>query len=139
MTSPLLGVMFRREWAPELLTSVARQVEAAGLDELWVVEDLGYHGGFSQVVDALPQVHQIHDTVVTPWDQKGMVMRSLMEMAGRDVELVDGVKIRSVDGWMLAVPDPEEPVTHLWAESTTDAKARRLVQEYARRIRQLVR
>jgi len=81
----------------------------------------------------------VHDTVVTPWDQKGMVMRTLMELAGRDVELVDGVKLRSGDGWVLALPDPEEPVTHLWAESTTEIEARRLVQEYARRVRQLVR
>ncbi len=92
-----------------------------------------------EVYDGLPKVHQVHDTVVTPWDQKGMVMRSLMEMAGRDVELVDGVKMRYADGWLLALPDPEEPVTHLWAESTTEADARRLVQEYARRVRQLVR
>ena len=62
-----------------------------------------------------------------------------MELAGREVELVDGVKLRSGDGWVLALPDPEEPITHLWAESSTDAEARRLVQEYARRIRQLVR
>ena len=47
----------------------------------------------SEVVDGLPKVHLVHDTVVTPWEQKGLVMRSLMEMAGRDVELVDGVKV----------------------------------------------
>lgn len=59
MSAPFLGVMFRREWAPELLMSVARRVEAAGLDELWVVEDLGYHGGFSQVVAALAATERI--------------------------------------------------------------------------------
>jgi mannose-1-phosphate guanylyltransferase/phosphomannomutase len=93
----------------------------------------------SSVVDALPKVHVVHDTVVTPWEHKGMVMRSLVEMAGRDVLLVDGVRVRYPDGWVLAVPDPEEPVTHVWAEAANDAEARRLAQEYARRIRQLVR
>jgi hypothetical protein len=29
-----------------------------------------------------------------------------MEMAARDVELVDGVKVRYDGGWMLALPDP---------------------------------
>jgi 5,10-methylenetetrahydromethanopterin reductase len=47
------GVMFRREYRPELLAGFARDVEAAGFDELWVVEDLGYHGGFSQATIAL--------------------------------------------------------------------------------------
>lgn len=45
--------MFRREWAPELLAGFARDVEAGGFDELWVVEDLGYHGGFAQATAAL--------------------------------------------------------------------------------------
>jgi mannose-1-phosphate guanylyltransferase/phosphomannomutase len=91
------------------------------------------------VVDALPPVHLVHDSVVTPWEQKGSVMRTLMEMAGRDVELVDGVKIRYANGWVLALPDPEDPVTHVWAEGASESEARQMAQEYSRRIRQLVR
>jgi mannose-1-phosphate guanylyltransferase / phosphomannomutase len=93
----------------------------------------------SEVVDALPKVHLVHETVITPWEQKGLVMRSLMEMGSRNVELVDGVRIVHADGWMLALPDPEEPITHVWAEASTDAEAKQLAQEYARRIRQLLR
>ena len=47
------------------------------------------------------------------------------------------MKVLHDDGWALALPDPEEPVTHVWAEGATDADARRLAQEYARRIRQM--
>ncbi len=93
----------------------------------------------ADVVAGLPKSHVVHETVVTPWEQKGLVMRSLVEMAGRDVVLVDGVKVMHDDGWVLALPDPEEPVTHVWAEGNTDADSRRLGQEYARRIRQLLR
>ena len=32
------------------------------------------------------------------------------------VVLVDGVKVIHDDGWALVLPDPEEPVTHVWAE-----------------------
>jgi mannose-1-phosphate guanylyltransferase / phosphomannomutase len=93
----------------------------------------------SEVVAELPKVHLAHETVVTPWEQKGMVMRSLVEMAGRTLHLVDGVKSIHGDGWVLALPDPEEPITHVWAESSADGEARRLAQEYGRRIRQLLR
>ena len=94
----------------------------------------------SAVVAGLPRVHMAHETVVTPWEQKGTVMRSLMETSkDRDLELVDGVKVVHGDGWALALPDPEEPVTHVWAEAASDADARRLAQEYARRIRQMLR
>jgi mannose-1-phosphate guanylyltransferase/phosphomannomutase len=77
---------------------------------------------------------------VTPWEQKGAVMRSLMELTkDRELELVDGVKVLHDDGWALALPDPEDPVTHVWAEADSDVDARRRAQEYARRIRQLLR
>jgi mannose-1-phosphate guanylyltransferase/phosphomannomutase len=94
----------------------------------------------SEVVDANPVAHLARETVVTPWDQKGTVMRALVEMVkDRPVELVDGVKIRHDAGWVLAVPDPEEPLTIVHAEGPTEAEARRLAQEYARRIRAIVR
>ena len=58
---------------------------------------------------------------------------------GRAVQLVDGVKAIHGDSWVLALPDPEEPITHVWSEATSDGEARRLAQEYGRRIRQLLR
>ncbi len=93
----------------------------------------------SEVVAALPTVHMAHETVVTPWEQKGSVMRSLIETAGPDVVLVDGVKVLHPSGWVLARPDPVEPVTHVWSEGSTEGEARRLADEYVLRIRQLVR
>jgi len=94
----------------------------------------------SAVVDGLPRVHLARETVVTPWEQKGLVMRSLVEHSkDRELVLVDGVKVLHDGGWALALPDPEEPVTNVWAEAGTDADARRLAQEYARRIRQMIR
>ncbi|MFZ6002637.1 MAG: sugar phosphate nucleotidyltransferase [Actinomycetota bacterium] len=94
----------------------------------------------STIVGHLPRTHVAHETVVTPWEQKGMIMRSLVEMSkDREVQLIDGVKVRHDGGWALALPDPEEPVTHVWAEAASDAEAKALVKEYARRIRQLLR
>jgi len=93
----------------------------------------------SEVREHLPAVHIAHETVVTPWDQKGLVMRSLVEHASRELVLVDGVKLLHDGGWALALPDPQEPVTHVWAESTSDGEARRLAQEYVRRIRMMLR
>ena len=94
----------------------------------------------SSVVAELPRTHIAHETLVTPWEQKGTVMRSLVEHSkDRELVLVDGVKVLHDDGWVLALPDPEEPVTHVWAEAGSDTDARRLAQEYGRRIRQMLR
>ncbi|MCC5951298.1 MAG: NTP transferase domain-containing protein [Acidimicrobiia bacterium] len=94
----------------------------------------------SEVVESLPAVHQRHETVVTPWEQKGQVMRSLLEQAkDHDVDLIDGVKVRYANGWVMALPDPDDPVTHVWSEGTTANEASQLCQEWIRRIRQMVR
>jgi 5,10-methylenetetrahydromethanopterin reductase len=53
MTSLRIGVMYDRAWAPEGLPAFAREVEALGADELWVVEDLGWGGGISAAAVAL--------------------------------------------------------------------------------------
>ncbi|HVF74754.1 MAG TPA: mannose-1-phosphate guanyltransferase [Acidimicrobiales bacterium] len=94
----------------------------------------------SKVVSQVPRVHIAHERVVTPWEQKGMVMRTLVErIKDRELVLVDGVKVLHDDGWALVLPDPEEPVTHVWAEGPTEREAKELAQEYARRIRQMLR
>jgi mannose-1-phosphate guanylyltransferase/phosphomannomutase len=101
---------------------------------------LAHHGiKLSQVVDELPVPHLVHETVVTPWDHKGAVMRNLVEHSSRPTVLVDGVKVIHDDGWVLCLPDPEEAVTHVYAEASSDGEARRLAREYVLRIRQLVR
>ena len=93
----------------------------------------------SKVVSQVPPVHMAHERVVTPWEQKGTVMRTLVErLPDRETLLVDGVKVLHDEGWALVLPDPDDPITHIWAEGPTDREARALAQEYARRIRQLL-
>src|SRR5581483_1062599 len=97
----------------------------------------------SEVVRELPAVHLAHETVPTPWERKGAVMRELVEQLERggehDFLLVDGVKVVRPDGWALVLPDHEQPSTHVWAEADNDETARQLAREYGRMIRQLLR
>ena len=94
----------------------------------------------SKIVDDLPAVHIAHEAVMTPWEQKGMVMRTLVEqLDGQDLVLIDGVKVPADDGWALVLPDPDDPVTHVWAEGPSEARARARAQQYAVRLRQLLR
>ena len=54
-----LGIMFRREHPPELLSEFARKAEAAGFDELWLVEDCFYASGIAPVTAALANTETI--------------------------------------------------------------------------------
>ncbi len=96
-------------------------------------------GRLSKVVSQLPRSFVARETVPTPWEQKGTVMRTVVEQSGdNEVVLVDGVKILVEGGWVLVLPDPEDPLTHIWAERGTAADARALAQQYARKIRQIL-
>jgi mannose-1-phosphate guanylyltransferase/phosphomannomutase len=93
----------------------------------------------SKVTASLPRTHVVREAVSTPSDHKGAVMRSLVENADGELELVDGVKVHYDDGWALVLPDPEDPICHVWAEAGSDSDARRRAQDYVGRIRRLLR
>lgn len=59
MASCDLGVMFRREDLPENVVSYSQQAEAAGFDELWIVEDCFYASGIAPVTMALAATERI--------------------------------------------------------------------------------
>ncbi|MBW3641344.1 MAG: mannose-1-phosphate guanyltransferase [Actinobacteria bacterium] len=92
----------------------------------------------SKVVASLGPTHVHHGVVRTPWEQKGAVMRTLVEEVRRPLVLLDGVKVLFEDGWVLALPDPEEPLTHVWAEAQSDARASQRVEQYVTRIAAMV-
>jgi len=94
----------------------------------------------SSLVHSLPPVYIAHETLPTPWEQTGVMMRTLVERLGdRELLLVDGVKVADGDGWVLVLPDPEEPMMHVWAEGTSEAGARARAQQYVDRLSQPVR
>ena len=57
-------------------------------------------------------------------------MRVLNErFAGRDVDLTDGIKVFEDRGWAQALPDPDEPLIHLYAEGETAEASEELAAE----------
>jgi mannose-1-phosphate guanylyltransferase/phosphomannomutase len=103
---------------------------------------LGRSGeSLAQVVARVPELPVMRTEVETPFEQKGMVMRTLMEqLAEEEAELVllDGIKVISPTGWVLVIPDPEEPTTHVWAEGADRADSERLSLGYVERLRQML-
>jgi mannose-1-phosphate guanylyltransferase/phosphomannomutase len=103
---------------------------------------LGRSGeSLAQVAARVPEIAIMRTEVETPFEQKGLVMRTLMEqLAEEDSELVliDGIKVLSPTGWVLVVPDPEEPTTHVWAEGADRADSERLSSGYVERLRQIL-
>ncbi len=77
---------------------------------------------------------------MTPWEKKGLVMRMVMEWAkDREVLLVDGVKVLHDDGWAWCSRIRRSRSPTCGPKPATDADARARAQEYARRIRNVLR
>ena len=94
-----------------------------------------------ELVDAMPAMPILREEVPTPMEQKGLIMRTLMEQLGEgdgELVLVDGIKVVTDDGWVLVVPDPEDPVTHVWAEGADLPASSALVTAYVERIASLL-
>ena len=72
------------------------------------------------VIATLPPMNVIHRTIACPWEAKGRVMRRMNErhIANR-TEQVDGIKVDFGHEWVLVRPDPDEPLCHIYAESST--------------------
>jgi mannose-1-phosphate guanylyltransferase/phosphomannomutase len=89
----------------------------------------------SQLIAELPEPTLIHRRLACPWAKKGLVMRVLNErLAGRDLDLTDGIKLRDERGWSQVLPDPDEPLVHIYAEGETLQVSEELEHE----VRELV-
>jgi mannose-1-phosphate guanylyltransferase/phosphomannomutase len=61
---------------------------------------------------------------------KGLVMRVLTEqLKGRELDLTDGIKVIDERGWAEVLPDPDEPLVHVYAEGATEELSAELEAE----------
>jgi mannose-1-phosphate guanylyltransferase / phosphomannomutase len=87
----------------------------------------------SQIDARIPAAHLLKRSMPTPWAAKGSVMRTVVEAAADlDVDTTDGVRVIEPDGsWILALPDPSDSVTHLWAEGWDSDGTEALLDKWA--------
>ena len=92
----------------------------------------------SQIDARIPKAHLLKRSMPTPWAAKGSVMRTVVEAAdGREMDITDGVRVIESSGdWVLVLPDPEDAVTHLWAEGPDADSAQALLDEWATVVEQ---
>jgi mannose-1-phosphate guanylyltransferase/phosphomannomutase len=66
-----------------------------------------------------------------PWSLKGLAMRELGERVKdlRDQQ-ADGIRVQENGGWAQLVPDPDEPLFHIYAEGSTDDESVALAHRY---------
>jgi len=88
----------------------------------------------------LPSLYMAKDAIPCPLEQRGHIMRSLIEeFRDRQIDTIDGIKVFYDDTWILMHPSSEEPIINLYAEASSKEEANRVIQEYAEKIRTLTK
>lgn len=89
----------------------------------------------TKLTERIPTFALSKRKVDCPWQDKGKVMRFLMEETrGEQVELIDGIKVYHEEGWTLILPDSDEPVFRVVANAVSTQQAEALAVTYARKI-----
>ena len=93
----------------------------------------------SAVRKEVPRAAYEHRLETVPWDAKGRVMRTMVEMH-RDapVDLADGIKVFVDGGWVLVLPDPDMPRYHIIVSMEDSDKARALADRYSAMVKTAV-
>jgi len=111
----------------DALSSMCRVLEFLALDD----------EGLGALAAQLPKPHVVHRTVRTPWEQKGTVMRHIATTARGDRTVdTEGLKVFHGEDWALVVPDPEDPLTHVWAEGRSLDASDRWADRYVGLVEQ---
>jgi len=93
----------------------------------------------SELVGDLPRPALVRRDIPCPWALKGLVMRVLAERAqGREVDTLDGIKVFDERGWTQVLPDPDEPVVHLYAEGATPEASEELLAELQELVEEIM-
>ena len=118
--------------APDCFMTLSRALEAFGAEPLSERRD-NFGERFGNVT---------RERLECPWSAKGRVMRGLAEKFGGDPDaiLTEGVKLNVEGGWVLMLPDPDNPVFYVYAEPEegNGARPRELMDEYVELVRSLI-
>jgi mannose-1-phosphate guanylyltransferase/phosphomannomutase len=93
----------------------------------------------SELVADLPEPTLVHRQLPCPWALKGVVMRLLTErLRDRKLDLTDGIKVFDERGWAQILPDPDEPLVHIYAEGRTEEDSKVLEAEFRRMVEDIM-
>jgi len=103
-----------------------------------ILEMLAKHGArLHKLMREIPPSIILKERVSCSFENKGMIMRRLAEDSrGLETVLLDGIKIKFGEDWIVAYPSQDMPYFMLVAEASTEEAARSLVNRYSEKIKE---
>jgi 5,10-methylenetetrahydromethanopterin reductase len=122
---PQIGFMYLRESPPELLRTHVRLLEDLGLDDVWIVEDMGFAGGIAMAATALEASSRINVGIgILPAVVRNPLYAA-MELAAlarlHPNRLIPGIG-HGMQDWMEQVGAAVQSPLHALAEALTSIR-----------------
>ena len=122
--------MEKDAWLAELYEPEAAAVRLCAMER---------GNALAAAVEALPRVERAQCEVKCSWREIGRVLRSLVESGKEeDLELIDGVRVTTDDGWVLVKPNRDLTACRVAAHSFREEYAKELVDIYAERVQAIL-
>jgi mannose-1-phosphate guanylyltransferase/phosphomannomutase len=133
------GVAFAADTHGHLIFPVLHPVPDALFALARLLELIARSGRpLSELLGEVPSWYTAERTVACAWEHKGLVMRRLNEQyRGLGAGSVDGVRVNVGSDWVLVLPDPDQPVFHVYGDSASADQANTLADRYARIVETL--
>ncbi len=96
----------------------------------------------AELIDMIPEIHMSKKQVECPWNAKGKVIRKIIqenETENEKIETTEGVKIHKKNGWVMVLPDSEQPFCRVIGESDSAEFAEELTGIYVNKIIEISR
>ena len=94
----------------------------------------------SEIVSEIPEFFIIRKDIHCPWELKGTIMRTIInEQNGNKIELLDGIKLYSNQGWVLIMPDADKPIFRIISESNSNIESETLCDKYYSLVERIIR
>ena len=98
-----------------------------------------YDTSLEETIQEIPGFYISKKSISCPWELKGKVMRSLITEKQTDkVELLDGVRFITKNGWALVLPDADMPLFRIYSEGNTPEMADSMSEQYIGKITSLL-
>ena len=92
----------------------------------------------SEIFSEVPKFYMAHGTVDCTWQEKGKIMRRMIEVhEDKPMEVIEGLKIFFDQAWVLMLPDPTAPLFHIYTEANSDEESEKLLKEFSQTIERM--
>jgi mannose-1-phosphate guanylyltransferase/phosphomannomutase len=91
------------------------------------------------VISEIPDFFIVRKDIHCPWELKGSVMRTIInDQKEKKIELVDGIKLYTNQGWVLIMPDADKPIFRIITESSSQVESEALCEKYYNLLERII-